>query len=80
MLSAYIAQQMKKASYKLLEDGTYFGEIPGVEGVWADGTNLEDCREELSDVLESWIVVKLRHGDTIPEFDTPPTSKHREYA
>lgn len=80
MLSEYIARQMNRASYKLLADGTYFGEIKNIQGIWADGTTLEACRDELRDVLESWIVVSLRHGDTIPEFDRTPISKSREYA
>ncbi len=74
MLSDYILRQLRKANYKLLEDGTYFGEIPGIDGVWADNATLEDCRNELRDVLESWIVVKLRHQEAIPDFDINPDS------
>lgn len=80
MLSEYIAKQLHHATYKLLEDGSYFGEIPGLEGVWANGTDLENCREELREVLESWIVVKLRHGDVIPEFEPSTGSHDKEYA
>jgi len=50
---------MKRARYKLLEDGTYFGEIAGCEGVWANAKKLENCRDELRDVLESW--KKIHH-------------------
>jgi predicted RNase H-like HicB family nuclease len=57
---------MAKARYKLLEDGTFFGEIPSLRGVWANAKTLEACREELQEVLEDWIVVKLRDGDDIP--------------
>lgn len=49
--------QLAKAKYKILEDGTYFGEIRGVSGVWANAKTLEKCREELRDVLESWVVL-----------------------
>lgn len=81
MLSEYISKKLHQATYKLLEDKTYFGEITGLDGVWAEGTNLEDCREELRDVLESWLVVKLRHGDDIPEFDIKnPEAHDKEYA
>lgn len=66
MLTAYITAAMSRARYKLLDDGTYFGEIPGLQGVWANAKALEACRAELQEVLEDWLVVKLRDGDAIP--------------
>ena len=58
MISDYIRNKLKTASYKILKDGTYFGEIKGVKGVWANAKNLEKCRQELRDVLEDWVVVQ----------------------
>jgi len=55
MLSEFISKKLKTARYRLLDDGTYFGEIPGIRGVWANAKNLEDCREELQEVLEDWM-------------------------
>ena len=52
MFSELIAQKLKTARYKLLKDRSYFGEVPGTKGVWANARNLEDCREELREVLE----------------------------
>lgn len=69
MLTEFIFKQLKKAQYKLLKDGVYFGEIPGLRGVWADAKNLEDCREKLREVLEDWILLKVRSGDKIPGFE-----------
>jgi len=66
MLTEFIATQLKKARYKLLKDGGYFGEIPGLEGVWASKKTLENCREELRSTLEDWMLFKLKDGDTIP--------------
>ena len=65
MLSEFINQKIKKAHYKLLKDGVYFGEIPALKGVWANGDTLEECREELREVLESWLVLKLRSGESV---------------
>jgi predicted RNase H-like HicB family nuclease len=28
---------------------------------------LEDCREELQEVLEEWLIVKLRDHDPLPQ-------------
>jgi predicted RNase H-like HicB family nuclease len=66
MISRYINEAMKRARYKLLTDDTYFGEIPGVVGVWANETTLDHCREVLQEVLEEWLLLKLRDHDPIP--------------
>ena len=54
MLTAYIQAAMRRATYKLLKDGAYFGEIPGLQGVWATEKTLEECRRVLQEVLEEW--------------------------
>ncbi|MDP3947719.1 MAG: type II toxin-antitoxin system HicB family antitoxin [bacterium] len=69
MLSEYISKKLKEARYKLLKDGSYFGEIPGLKGVWANAKNLEDCRKELHEVLEDWLLLKVRAGEKISGFE-----------
>ena len=68
MLSEFITKKLQSARYKILKDGTYYGEIPGFRGVWANADNLEDCRTELREILEEWILLKVRSGDKIPGF------------
>jgi len=68
MLTSYLFQKMAQAKYKILEDGNYFGEIPGLQGVWASEKTLEKCREILREVLEEWIILKLKDNDIIPGF------------
>jgi len=68
MLSEYISQKLSQARYKILDDGTFFGKIPRLQGVWANEKTLEKCRETLREVLEEWIILKLRDGDSIPDF------------
>lgn len=77
MLTEYIYKQLARAKYKLLEDGSYFGEIPRLKGIWASGESLEACREDLREALEEWIVLKLRDGDKIPGF--PSHFKNRDH-
>jgi len=67
MLTRYIQEAMSKARYKILEDGTYFGEIPGLAGVWANERTLEKCRAVLQEVLEDWLLLKLRENEPIPK-------------
>ena len=67
MLTAYINAAMRSAHYELSESGEgYFGEIPGLQGVWANADTLEDCRDELRDVLEEWIILGLKMNHQIP--------------
>ncbi|HHT9120831.1 MAG TPA: type II toxin-antitoxin system HicB family antitoxin [Candidatus Hypogeohydataceae bacterium YC41] len=40
--------------------------MPGFEGVWANGKTVEECRKELVEVLEEWLIFKLRDKDPIP--------------
>lgn len=69
MLTEYIAAVLHHARYKLLDDGTDFGEVPELPGTWANAATLEDCREELREVVEAWIAVGLNHGAAFPVLD-----------
>jgi predicted RNase H-like HicB family nuclease len=66
MLTRYINEAMKRARYRTLEDGTSFGQIPGLAGVWANEATVDECRHVLQEVLEEWLVLKIRDGDPIP--------------
>ena len=67
MLFEYVQKAIEKAVYKQLENGTWFAEIPGFPGVWANGKTVESCRKELWEVLEEWLILKLREGESIPK-------------
>lgn len=66
MLINYSQNAMRLAKYEILEDGLYYGEIPGFDGVWAQMENLEACCEELQSVLEDWLILGLRMGHKLP--------------
>lgn len=66
MLTRYIREAMKRARFKTLDDGTCFGEIPGLTGVWSNETDVEACRVVLQEVLEEWLILKIRDNDPIP--------------
>ncbi len=66
MLTEFIIKKLKAAKYKLLKDRTYFGEIPDLKGVWANARNLEDCRRELREVLEEWVLLRFRDREPVP--------------
>ena len=69
MLTRYIRAALHHAEYKKLDDGSFFGEIPGFEGVWATSDQLEACREELEEVLEEWILIRVSRQLALPTVD-----------
>lgn len=67
MLTEYVAAAMREAKYKILRGGEgFFGEIKGFKGAWANARTLEACRDELREVLEDWILVRVRLGLSLP--------------
>jgi predicted RNase H-like HicB family nuclease len=71
MLIEYIQEALRRARYELIEDEEpYYGEIPDLKGVWATGKTLEECRENLKDVVEGWILVSLKKELPIPILGT----------
>ena len=70
MLTNYIRAAMRRASYEILpDDNTYYGEIPGFDGVYANANTLEACREELEEVLEEWILFRISRNLSLPIVD-----------
>ena len=67
MLIEYIQAALEKAIYEIIEDEeTSYGEVLELEGVWATGNTLEECRKNLEEVIDEWIVFRLRRGFTLP--------------
>ena len=66
MLLEYINKAIERAEYKKLEDGSWFAEISGFDGVWANGRSVEECRKELIEVLEEWIILKIKDNEVVP--------------
>jgi predicted RNase H-like HicB family nuclease len=70
MISEYINAAMKNAHYEIIEDEEpYYGEIPELKGVWATGKTLEECRDNLTENLEGWILVRNSQGMDILAID-----------
>ena len=67
MLTEYIQKAMGLAHYEIIEDeGTYWGEISDLQGVWGKAKTLEKCRDELREALEEWIVFRLKNNLDLP--------------
>lgn len=68
MLTEYLQAALSEARYEILpDDGSYYGEIPGFDGVYANADRLEACREELREVLEEWILLRVARQLPLPK-------------
>ena len=65
MLSAWLSEALGRARYELA-DGSFYGEVPALRGVWATGETLEECRKELAEVAEEWVFLRISRGLAIP--------------
>lgn len=73
MITEYIEAALSRAKYEIIVDEEpYYGEVPELEGVWATGKTLDECRRNLTDVIDGWLVVRLKRGLPIP-----PIGDHR---
>ena len=77
-LAEYIAAAVERATYEVLSAGTYYGGIPGFQGVYANADNLEDCKAELGEVLEDWIALGRKLGHQTPVLQTVEPTPDRE--
>lgn len=63
IVQRYIAEAIKLANVRKLDDGSFFAEIPDFVGVWASNPDLSCCGAELRDVLFDWLVIKIEQND-----------------
>ena len=70
VLTKYLSAAMRQAQYEIVEeDRSFFGRIPGLDGVWAGAARVEACREELEEVLEAWLLLRLSRQLRIPPIE-----------
>jgi len=70
MIRKYIQAAMENAKYEILpDDGTYYGEIPECSGVYSNAPTLEQCRNELEETLEEWVLFRVSRNRAIPTIE-----------
>lgn len=70
VLTTYLDAAMARAHYEIIDSGTtIYGAIPGLDGVYATAGSVEDCRSDLREVLEEWLLLGLTIGHRIPPVD-----------
>lgn len=66
IIDHWAREAIKHASYTQLEDGSWFGRVPGCPGVVATASSRCDIEHELFSVLEEWALLGMQLGDDIP--------------
>ena len=70
MLTKYLEAALRHAHYEILaDDKSYYGEISPCQGVYANAITLEECRAELAEVLEDWILFRIHKNLPLPTID-----------
>jgi len=67
MIRRYLDEALRRAEYDKLEDGSFVAEVAGLQGVLASADTLEACRDQLAEVVEEWILVRVARGLAIPK-------------
>ena len=66
MIREYVEKALRSARYDKLDDDTFYGEVPRLRGVLATAETLEDCRNQLAEVVEEWVLVRVAKGLPVP--------------
>lgn len=67
MICQYLEAALERAHYEIIDDEeSYYGEVTELPGVWASGKSLEECRKNLAEVIEGWVLLRLSRGMDIP--------------
>lgn len=66
MISRYLAEALRRARYVALPGSGYAATVRGLRGVVAHARSLEECRAQLAEVVEEWVLVRVARGLLIP--------------
>ena len=67
MLLQYIQTALEFAHYEIIKDEEpFYGEVPMLAGVWGTGKTLEECRRNLAEAIEDWMLFSIAKGLPIP--------------
>ncbi len=67
IIAEYALGAMTKARYVQLQDGSYYADVFLCPGVWATGDTIQDCRDELQDMLIEWLIAAYDEQDALPD-------------
>jgi predicted RNase H-like HicB family nuclease len=67
VIREYVEEAKRRAHYEQIADEEpFYGEVPDLQGVWATGKTLEQCQQNLAEVIDDWILIRVARGLPIP--------------
>ncbi|MDD5055438.1 MAG: type II toxin-antitoxin system HicB family antitoxin [Candidatus Peribacteraceae bacterium] len=67
MFTEYLREAMATAKIEKIDDPLpYFASLPAFKGVWAQGKTKKEALAQLQEVLEEWLLVKVRKQQFVP--------------
>lgn len=66
MILKYIDKALRRARYTQPDPGVFCGTVPGLRGVVATASTLETCRDQLAEIIEEWVLVRVARGLVVP--------------
>jgi predicted RNase H-like HicB family nuclease len=63
LVEQYCNSALKPAILRELDNRTWFADIPGFHGVWANENTPVDCVTVLREALQDWLLLKIEHED-----------------
>jgi predicted RNase H-like HicB family nuclease len=67
MITKYVGKALERARYERLEDGSFCATVRGLRGVMAVGRSVKQCRDQLAEIVEEWILVRVACGLAVPK-------------
>jgi predicted RNase H-like HicB family nuclease len=62
-----IQAALEREHYEIIEDEEpFYGEVPSLDGIWATGKTLEECRRNLAEAVEDWVLFSIAKRLPIP--------------
>ena len=66
MITTYLDKALRRARYRQVDGGVFCATVQGLQGVIATGRTLEACRDQLAEVVEEWVLVRVARGLRVP--------------
>ena len=66
MITSYVDQALRRARYAQMDGGLFCATVPRLQGVIATGRTLESCRDQLAEIVEEWVLVRIARGLRVP--------------
>ncbi len=63
LIKRYAMLAALRADTERLDDGSWYADIRGFPGVWAQGDSEDEAREEIKTVVRDWTVLKILDED-----------------